>query len=37
MGTVAASANSPSPASFRGNDPLLLGIIMGVVAFWLFA
>jgi len=37
MGTVAASATSPSPASFQGNDRLLLGIIMGVVAFWLFA
>ena len=25
------------PAPFRGNDTLLFGIILGVVAFWLFA
>ncbi|HYJ04095.1 MAG TPA: MFS transporter [Chthoniobacterales bacterium] len=25
------------PASYRGNDTLLFGIILGVLAFWLFA
>ncbi|HEX5513024.1 MAG TPA: MFS transporter [Gammaproteobacteria bacterium] len=25
------------PATFQGNDRLLLGIILGVIAFWLFA
>jgi len=28
---------SPRPASYRGNDKLLFGIILGVLAFWLFA
>jgi MFS transporter, DHA2 family, multidrug resistance protein len=28
---------SPGPASYRGNDKLLFGIILGVLAFWLFA
>ena len=27
----------PQPASYRGDDRLLLGIILGVLAFWLFA
>ena len=31
-----ASAASPSQ-SFQGNDRLLFGIILGVVAFWMFA
>ncbi len=31
---VSASSDTPQ---FQGNDRLLLGIIMGVVAFWLFA
>ena len=25
------------PHSYRGNDKLLFGIILGVLAFWLFA
>ena len=38
MNTVAATpAPDRSPAATRGNDRLLFGIIMGVVAFWLFA
>jgi len=28
---------SPEPASYRGDDKLLFGIILGVLAFWLFA
>ena len=28
---------SPASASYRGNDRLLYGIILGVLAFWLFA
>ena len=28
---------SPAPAPFRGDDTLLSGIILGVLAFWLFA
>ena len=28
---------SPAPASYRGDDKLLFGIILGVLAFWLFA
>jgi DHA2 family multidrug resistance protein-like MFS transporter len=28
---------TPTPAPFRGNDKLLFGIILGVLAFWLFA
>jgi DHA2 family multidrug resistance protein-like MFS transporter len=28
---------SPAPASYRGDDRLLFGIILGVLAFWLFA
>ena len=37
MNTVATPAPGQPPAHFQGNDRLLLGIIMGVVAFWLFA
>ncbi len=37
MSTIAAPAMGRSLAPFQGNDRLLLGIIMGVVAFWLFA
>ena len=43
MSSSITSAHNPStdPAGaetgFRGNDRLLLGIIMGVLAFWLFA
>lgn len=33
MSTVAAG----SPGAYQGNDKLLFGIIMGVIAFWLFA
>ena len=28
---------SPEPASYRGDDELLFGIILGVLAVWLFA
>ena len=28
---------SRTPALYRGNDRLLVGMILGVVAFWLFA
>ena len=28
---------SPAPASYRGDDELLFGIILGVLAVWLFA
>src|SRR6185436_20916444 len=28
---------TPAPAAYRGDDKLLLGIILGVLAFWLFA
>src|SRR6186997_3664887 len=28
---------SGKPASYRGDDRLLFGIILGVLAFWLFA
>jgi DHA2 family multidrug resistance protein-like MFS transporter len=28
---------APTPVSYRGNDRLLFGIILGVLAFWLFA
>lgn len=37
MNTVATPAPGQPPAHLQGNDRLLLGIIMGVVAFWLFA
>ena len=33
MSTVAAG----SPGAYQGNDRLLFGLIMGVIAFWLFA
>jgi len=33
MSTVAAG----SPGAYQGNDKLLFGLIMGVIAFWLFA
>lgn len=28
---------APAPVAYQGNDRLLFGIIMGVIAFWLFA
>ena len=28
---------TPAPAVYRGDDKLLFGIILGVLAFWLFA
>lgn len=31
------TATAASPSGFQGNDRLLYGIIMGVLAFWLFA
>jgi len=31
------STAAPSSTPFRGNDRLLFGIILGVIAFWLFA
>ena len=43
MSSSITSAHDPStdPAStgteFRGNDRVLFGIIIGVIAFWLFA
>lgn len=43
MSATAASAQGPSgkpvgaSTGFQGNDRLLLGIILGVLAFWLFA
>lgn len=30
-------ASSTAPATYQGNDRLLFGLIMGVIAFWLFA
>lgn len=37
-GSPESSADrAPAAAGFRGNDRLLLGIIMGVLTFWLFA
>ena len=37
MSTVAASAGNSQAVAFKGNDKLLFGMIMGVIAFWLFA
>ena len=37
MNTVATPAPAQPIVHYQGNDRLLLGIIMGVVAFWLFA
>jgi hypothetical protein len=43
MSTSTTSALNPSAkptdagTGFKGNDRLLMGIIMGVLAFWLFA
>lgn len=36
---TAATMTGPAaaPAAFKGNDRLLFGMIMGVIAFWLFA
>lgn len=31
------TTNVAAPAGYQGNDKLLFGIIMGVIAFWLFA
>jgi len=28
---------TPAPTAYRGDDRLLFGIILGVLAFWLFA
>lgn len=37
-GALEPSAEAaPTVTGFRGNDRLLLGIIMGVLTFWLFA
>ena len=36
MSTVAASAGNSQAVAFKGNDKLLFGMIMGVIAFWLF-
>lgn len=30
-------ATTTAPATYQGNDRLLFGLIMGVIAFWLFA
>ena len=37
MSTVAMPAAAQTSAGFKGNDRLLFGMIMGVIAFWLFA
>ena len=42
MSTVAGSIPVPprarqEPAGFVGNDRLLVGMILGVLTFWLFA
>ena len=37
MSGAAKPVAMQASATFKGNDRLLLGIIMGVVAFWLFA
>ena len=40
MSSLSASTSQPAVAAampFKGNDRLLFGMIMGVVAFWLFA
>ncbi len=37
MSTVAMPAAAQASAGFKGNDRLLFGMIMGVIAFWLFA
>ena len=37
MSTVAMPAVAQPSAGFKGNDRLLFGMIMGVIAFWLFA
>ena len=37
MSTTTAVAAPAAQVPFKGNDRLLFGIIMGVVAFWLFA
>ncbi|GAB3271854.1 multidrug efflux MFS transporter NorB [Sinomonas notoginsengisoli] len=34
---MASTAAAPAPTTFRGNDKLLLGIVLGVLTFWLFA
>ncbi|WP_422933027.1 MFS transporter [Sinomonas sp. P47F7] len=34
---MAGTIPAPSRTGFRGNDRLLLGIVLGVVTFWLFA
>lgn len=34
---MASTIPVPAPSTFRGNDKLLLGIVLGVVTFWLFA
>lgn len=37
MSTSVISAGRSDAAPFKGNDKLLFGMIMGVIAFWLFA
>jgi DHA2 family multidrug resistance protein-like MFS transporter len=37
MTVTAGTATSSSETGFRGNDRLLIGMILGVLAFWLFA
>jgi Sugar phosphate permease len=36
-GNAAIAVGSPAPGVYRGNDKLLLGIVLAVVTFWLFA
>ncbi|HKR46750.1 MAG TPA: MFS transporter [Paraburkholderia sp.] len=37
MNTKLSSPSNDDSVSFKGNDRLLYGIVMGVIAFWLFA
>jgi DHA2 family multidrug resistance protein-like MFS transporter len=34
---MASTTPAPARATFQGNDRLLLGIVLGVITFWLFA
>jgi DHA2 family multidrug resistance protein-like MFS transporter len=37
MSSTAAISTEETEAGYRGNDKLLLGIVLAVVTFWLFA
>ena len=32
-----STAATPAPRDFKGNDSALLGIVLAVITFWLFA